>query len=220
MPALNSQQPPGSPVPARSIPPRITAPTRPRKLSPPQSSPRSTNRSPGMLLTLPQESREQARRAGERKNKEDRDQERATRTPSPGHPLRQLLSPYSPRAHPALVLRSRAALRPPHVPPRPALSFQPCPPFPSPPPSARRGPDSPKPRALPGSPQALPVPGSPHTSRLPPAGKQLTAPCYSPPSLRLSEEAPNRALRLAHMAYAEYRHPNNHRRKSRHSSLP
>ena len=167
--------------PARSIPPRITALTRPRKLSPPQSSPRSTNRSPGMLLTLPQESREQARRAGERKNKEDRDQERATRTPSPGHPLRQLLSPYSPRAHPALVLRSRAALRPPHVPPRPALSFQPCPPFPSPPPSARRGPDSPKPRSLPGSPHALPAPRS--QTRSPPVspGRQAAhSPCSSP----------------------------------------
>lgn len=208
--------------PARSIPPRITAPTRPRKLSPPQSSPRSTNRSPGMLLTLPQESREQARRAGEKKNKEDRDQERATRTPSPGHPLRQLLSPYSPRAHPALVLRSRTALQPSHAPLSHALSFP-----------AQSPVSIPVSLTRPGS-RTLPNPAhsqaprtlSPHPAHKPdhlpspPAGKQLTAPALHQPSLRLSEEAPNRALRLAHMAYAEYRHPNNHRRKSRHSSLP
>lgn len=163
--------------PARSIPPRITAPPRPRKLSPPQSSPRSTNRSPGMLLTLPQESREQARRAGERKNKEDRDQERATRTPSPGHPLRQLLSPYSPRAHPAIVLRSRAALQPSHAPLSPGPFLPALSPVSLPASPAPRSPDSPKPRALPGSPQALPVPGSPLTpvSRRPASSSQLPA---------------------------------------------
>ena len=208
--------------PARSIPPRITAPTRPRKLSPPQSSPRSTNRSPGMLLTLPQESREQARRAGERKNKEDRDQERATRTPSPGHPLRQLLSPYSPRAHPALVLRSRAALQPSHAPLSHALSFPAQSPVSIPVsltrPGARTRPH-PATHRLPARSPREPLTAT-ITSRRPKPGPPLTAPALHQPSLRLTEAAPNRALRLAHMAYAEYRHPNNHRRKSRHSSLP
>ena len=174
-----------------------------------------------MLLTLPQEPLERAlQSAGERKSKEDRDQRERT-----WHSLtrasRCARSSLSlPRRSALPVIRPRAALQPSHAPLSPGPFLPALSPVSLPASPAPRSPDSPKPRALPGSPQALPVPGSPLTSRLPPAGKQLTAPCYSPPSLRLSEEAPNRALRLAHMAYAEYRHPNNHRRKSRHSSLP
>ena len=173
-----------------------------------------------MLLTLPQEPLERAlQSAGERKSKEDRDQrERTCRSTHQCVPLRPLLSQSPPPLSP-----------PRDPPPRRAPTFS-CASQP------RSFPSSPVPR-FPSRLTRAPEPGlsqTPRTPRLPtgsprtrltphlpsPAGKQLTAPCYSPPSLRLSEEAPNRALRLAHMAYAEYRHPNNHRRKSRHSSLP
>lgn len=221
MPALNSQQPPGSPVPARSIPPphhcadpapeTVPAAKQPPLHEPvPRNAPHAPSGAPGTG----------AQSAGERKSKEDRDQRERT-----WHSLtrasRCARSSLSlPRRSALPVIRPRAALQPSHAPLSPGPFLPALSPVSLPASPAPRSPDSPKPRALPGSPQALPVPGSPLTSRLPPAGKQLTAPALHQHSLRLSEEAPNRTLRLAHMAYAEYRHPNNHRRKSRHSSLP
>lgn len=221
MPALNSQQPPGSPVPARSIPPphhcadpapeTVPAAKQPPLHEPvPRNAPHAPSGAPGTGA---------AERRREKEQRGQRPKRAHLALPHPGVPLRPLLSqsppPLSPPRDPPPRRAPTSSCASPPCTFLPALSPVSLPASPAP-----RSPDSPKPRALPGSPQALPVPGSPLTSRLPPAGKQLTAPCYSPPSLRLSEEAPNRALRLAHMAYAEYRHPNNHRRKSRHSSLP
>ena len=130
-----------------------------------------------MLLTLPQEPLERAlQSAGERKSKEDRDQRERT-----WHSLtrasRCARSSLSlPRRSALPVIRPRAALQPSHAPLSPGPFLPALSPVSLPASPAPRSPDSPKPRALPGSPQALPVPGSPLTSRLPPAGKQLTAP--------------------------------------------
>lgn len=220
MPALNSQQPPGSPVPARSIPPphHCAAPapeTVPAAKQPPlhepvpRNAPHAPSGAPGTGA---------AERRREKEQRGQRPKRAHLALPHPGVPLRPLLSQSPPPLSP-----------PRDPPPRRAPTFS-CASQP------RSFPSSPVPR-FPSRLTRAPEPGlsqTPRTPRLPtgsprtrltphlpsPAGKQLTAPCYSPPSLRLSEEAPNRALRLAHMAYAEYRHPNNHRRKSRHSSLP
>ena len=177
MPALNSQQPPGSPVPARSIPPPASlrrpgpgnCPRRKAAPAPRTGPPECSSRS----LRSPWNGR---CRAPERERaKRTETKESAPGTPSPGRPA----APAPLSALP--VIRPRAALQPSHAPLSPGPFLPSLSPVSLPASPAPRSPDSPKPRALPGSPQALPRPAhSPDHLPSPAARQAAHSTCSSP----------------------------------------